>query len=205
MRLYNELMNRNVVRDGYDRMANKYLSERDKLKTAKYLYQLMKYLPKNAKILDLGCGAGIPVDDILIKAGHEVTGIDISTQQVKLARKNCPRGDYLVGDIANLKKNEYSVNAIVCFYTLFHLPRTQHKKLLTIMYSFLQKNGMLLMTMGDREFEGRHILHGEEMWSSQYGTKQNTKLVTESGFEILMNEIDNSGGERHQILLVRKI
>ncbi len=198
-------MNSSIVRDGYDRMANKYLSERDKLKTAKYLQQLMKYLPKNANVLDLGCGAGVPVDDILIKAGHEVLGLDISKEQIKLARKNCPRGDYAVADIAELKENEYQMDGIVCFYTLFHLPRTQHKKLLTIMRSFLRKNGMLLVTMGDREFEGKHVMHGEEMWSSQFGTTKNAQLVTGAGFEILLNEIDNSGGERHQIILARKI
>lgn len=198
-------MNSSIVRDGYDKMANKYLSERDKLKTAKYLQQLIKYLPKNAKILDLGCGAGVPVDDILIKAGYEVTGLDISKEQIKLARKNCPRGDYVVADIAELMMNEYQMGAIVCFYTLFHLPRTEHKKLLTIMHSFLQKNGMLLVTMGDREFEGRHVMHGEEMWSSQFGTAKNVQLVKDVGFEIIMNEIDRSGGERHQIILARKI
>lgn len=198
-------MNSSIVRDGYDRMANKYLSEREKLKTSKYLQQLMKYLPKNASVLDLGCGAGIPVDDILIKAGHEVLGLDISKEQIKLARKNCPRGDYAVADIAELKENEYQMDGIVCFYTLFHLPRTEHKKLLTVIHSFLQKNGMLLVTMGDREFEGRHVMLGEEMWSSQFGTTKNAKLVTDTGFEILLNEIDKSGGERHQIILARKI
>lgn len=198
-------MNRNVVRDSYDRMANKYLSERGRLKTAKYVHQLIKYLPNNSNILDLGCGAGVPVDDILIKTGHMVTGIDISTQQIKLARKNCPRGDYLISDIADLKKGEYSVGAVVCFYTLFHLPRTDHKKMISIMHSFLQKNGMLLITMGDREFEGEHKMHNEDMWSSQFGTVKNAQLVNAAGFEILMNEIDKSGGERHQIIMARKI
>lgn len=198
-------MNNSLVRDDYDRMANKYLSERDKLKTAKYLQQLMKYLPKNANVLDLGCGAGVPVDDIFIKAGYEVLGLDISKEQIKLARKNCPRGDYAVADIAELKMNEYQMDSVVCFYTLFHLPRTQHKTLLTVMQSFLQKNGMLLVTMGDREFEGKHVMHGEEMWSSQFGTARNHQIVCEAGFEIIMDELDRSGGERHQIILARKI
>ena len=39
------------------------------------------------RILDLGCGAGVPVDDILIKAGHEVIGIDNAVKQIELARK----------------------------------------------------------------------------------------------------------------------
>jgi SAM-dependent methyltransferase len=198
-------MNTSLIRSGYDKIAIKYLKNRDGLKSAKYIYQLLKYLPKQSSVLDLGCGAGVPVDDILIKAGCDVVGIDISKEQIKLAQKNCPRGDYLVSDIANLKMNEYLVNAVVCFYTIFHLPRNEHKKLLTIMHSFLQKGGMLLITMGDREFEGEHKMHDTPMWSSQFGTVKNHKIICEVGFEILIDEMDNSGGERHQIILARKI
>ncbi|KKU44623.1 MAG: type 11 methyltransferase, partial [Microgenomates group bacterium GW2011_GWA2_46_7] len=125
-------MEMDLVRDGYDKMARRYLAGRGRLKTDKYVRRLIKYLPKNATILDLGCGAGIPVDNILIKAGHLIVGIDVSSQQIKLARKNCPQGEYFVRDIAELKPREYQVQAVISFYTLFHLPRIQHANLLQI-------------------------------------------------------------------------
>ncbi len=198
-------MQTKLITDGYNKIAQVYLANRDRLKSAKHIHQLLKYLPKNSNILDLGCGAGVPIDDILIKSGNDVIGLDISRVQIDLARKNCPRGEYLVADITTLKKRDYLVNAVVCFYTLFHLPRNEHKKMLTTMNSFLQKDGMLLVTMGDREFEGEHKMYETPMWSSQYGTAKNRQLVNEAGFEIVTDEIDNSGGERHQIILARKI
>lgn len=198
-------MNSDLIRLGYDKIANVYLANRNRLKSAKYIQQLLKYLPKNATILDLGCGAGIPVDDILIKAGHSVIGIDISAEQIKLARKNCKNGQYLRGDIVDLKEGEYLVNAVVAFYAIFHIPRDQHLRILKTIASFLPRGGVLLITMGDREFEGNHLLHSTPMWSSQYGTAKNLKLVEVAGFKILMTEIDTSGGERHQIILVEKI
>lgn len=198
-------MKSSLIRDGYDKIAQTYLVNRDRLKSGKYVSQLLKYLPKQSTILDLGCGAGVPVDDILLKAGHSVIGMDISPEQIKLARKHCPRGEYLVGDISSLQKNEYSVEAVLSFYTIFHTPRANHGSLLKILASYLNRGGLLLITMGDREFEGEHELHGTKMWSSQFGTAKNRNLVESAGFKIITDELDNSGGERHQIILAEKL
>lgn len=197
-------MKSEINKVGYDRMAKAYLASRDRLKSAKYVQQLIKLIPKKSLILDLGCGAGIPVDDILLKAGHSVIGIDISSEQIELARKNCRGGDFVVGDINELKEREYQVQAVVSFYTLFHMPRDQHLKMLKIMASFLPTGGILLITMGDREFEGSHILYGETLWSSQFGTAKNRQLVEAAGFKIISEEIDRSGGERHQVIIGEK-
>lgn len=194
----------NLVRDGYDKIASVYLANRDRLKSGRHVQHLLKYLPKNSTILDLGCGAGTSVDDILLKAGHSIIGLDISSEQIKLARKQCPGGEYMVRDILDLKTGEYSVQAIVSIYAVFHLPRERQPAWLKTIASYLPKGGMLLTTMGDREFEGEHILHGQPMWSSQYGTAKNTQMVEAAGFHIILNEIDGSGGERHQVILAEK-
>ncbi len=197
-------MQNDLVRQGYNQVAQTYLARRDRLKSGKYVQKLLKLLPKKSIVLDLGCGAGVPVDDLLIKAGHEVIGIDISEEQIKLARANCPRGQYLVGDIQNLVEREYQVQAIVSFYTIFHVSRTKQGEVLKTLASFLPHDGLLLLTMGDRAFEGTHQLYDTTMWSSQYGTRENTALVEAAGFAILLNETDTSGGERHQVILAKK-
>lgn len=189
----------------YDAIARVYLANRDRLKSGKYVQQLLKQLPKNSTILDLGCGAGIPIDDVLLKAGHSVVGIDISSEQIKLARQNCPRGEFLVGDIQDLKVGDYRADAVVSFYTIFHINRAKQSQILKTIASYVDRGGWLLITMGDREFEGEHVLHGVKMWSSQYGTKKNRQMVESSGFRIIVDELDNSGGERHEIILAQKI
>lgn len=193
-----------IVKKGYDKIAVAYLDNRARLKSGKYVQLLLKYLPKNSSVLDLGCGAGVPVDDLLLKAGHEVVGIDISSEQIKLAKKNCPRGDYVVGNIEKLAVGDYQVDAVVSLYAIFHSPRVMHGKILKVIASCLKKRGYLLITMGDREFEGLHTLHGVEMWSSQYGTVKNKELVERAGFKIVFSDIDNSGGERHLVIMAQK-
>lgn len=132
-------------------------------------------------------------------------GIDVSSEQIKLARKNCPGGEFRVGDMMDLSENEYSAEAVVSFYTLFHIPRGEQGQMLKIMASYLKTGGMLLATMGDREFEGKHQLYGATMWVSQYGTAENKKMVERAGFKVMTDEIDTSGGERHQVILGQKL
>lgn len=188
----------------YDAISAIYLRNREMLKSGRHVRQLLKYLPKQSTILDLGCGAGVPVDDLLLKAGHHVIGIDISREQIKLARKHCPAGEYLVRDIADLHQGEYQVEGVVAMYSMFHLSRSKQGAVVKTIASFLSASGMFLVTMGDRAFEGEHTLYGAKLWSSQYGTEKNREIITEAGFDIVSESIDTSGGERHQVLLCKK-
>jgi 2-polyprenyl-3-methyl-5-hydroxy-6-metoxy-1,4-benzoquinol methylase len=198
-------MNNSMVQRAYDEMAIEYVSGRDELKTKKYLKLFTNLLRKNSTILDLGCGAGVPVDDVLVKQGFYVVGIDISTKMIELASKNCKGCEYRVADIQDLKYGEYSVGGIICLYTMFHLPRNKHAEILRVMASFLPINGPLLISMGDREWEGVHTMYGQKVWASQWGIDKNLQLVKNAGFEIIFDTIDKSGRESHQIILaIRK-
>lgn len=194
----------NNVRFGYNKVHPVYLSHRVDLKSSTYVQKLLRLLRPHSTILDLGCGAGVPVDDLLIKAGHSVKGFDISEEMIAQARRKVPAGDYAVRDVATLKAGEFVSDAVVCFYALFHLPRGQHGTILRTIHSFLPTGGILLITMGDKPFEGFTDFYGVQMWWSQWGPTKNRELVQAAGFTILEDQIDRSGGESHQILLLRK-
>lgn len=194
-----------LIKQSYDQMVEAYANERHQLRSDKYLRDFEQLLPKQGSVLDLGCGNGVPVAEYLIKRGFLVTGIDISSEQIKRAKQNCPRGEFILGDLEELQMGEYFVDGVVSFYTIFHLPRTNHLRILKTINSFLPIGGALLITMGDRDFEGFHSLYGEKMWSSHYGPAKNVELVQKAGFEIILDEIDTSGRERHQIILAKKI
>ena len=105
----------------------------------------------------------------------------------------------------SLKNGEYSVDAVISFYAIFHIPREKHEDILEKINSFLPKNGLILITMGVEEWEGTGEFHGSKMFWSYFGAKKNRELVKQAGFEIIFDEIDTSGGERHLIILAKKL
>jgi 2-polyprenyl-3-methyl-5-hydroxy-6-metoxy-1,4-benzoquinol methylase len=87
------------VRDGYNVAAKAYSSVfRDQFKNNKHLDLLIEHLPEKASILDIGCGSGKPIDAYLVERGFSVIGIDISEEQIKLAKQNVPSADFRVAD-----------------------------------------------------------------------------------------------------------
>ena len=123
-------MNKRLVSEGYNKIARRYSLSRNQFESLKYLEKLNSLLKPNSRILDLGCGAGKPVDEFFINHGHKIIGIDISSEQIRLAKKNIPAGLFKLKDITALKENEFEVEAVVSFYTIFHIPRKKTPKTL---------------------------------------------------------------------------
>lgn len=203
---YHKILDSNIlVRESYNKIADDYFSTRDQFKNLKHLKRLNSLLKRGSTILNIGCGAGVPIDKYLVEKGHHVIGIDISFKQIDLARKNVPQGKFEVKDMSGLKENEFHVDAVVSFYTIFHIPREKHLELLQKVNSFLPKGGLILITMGATEWEGTEEFHGTKMFWSHYGTEKNRELVIKAGFNVIFDEINSSGGEKHLIILARKV
>lgn len=194
-----------LVKFGYNKVAETYLSNRDQFSNNKYLEKLTELLKPGATVLDIGCGSGVPVDKYLVDKGFKVIGIDFSEKQIELAKKNVPQAAFEVEDMMELKMDEYQVDAVVAFYAISHTPRETHQDLFNKINSFLPKGGLVLVTMGIGDYEGlEDDFHGVKMWWSHYGADKNIEIVKKAGFEILFSEIDDSGGESHLIILAKK-
>lgn len=193
------------VKAAYDEAAQAYLNGRDLFKNDKYLLKLQELLKPNSTILDLGCGSGMPVDSFFVKKGHRVIGLDISKKQIELAKKNVLKANFKVKDMSTLKEEEFSVDAVISFYAIFHIPRQEHEQLFKKINSFLSLGGLLLVTMGASDWQGSEEFFGVKMFWSHYGVGKNKQMVEKAGFEILLSEIDEAGGEQHQVIIARKV
>lgn len=204
---YNQIMKnmRQLVKDAYNKCAVNYSQYRFIFKNKKYLEELNGYLENGSKILDVGCGAGIPIDDYLISKGHKLTGVDISEKQIELARINVPKATYLINNMSEMNFPSNSFDAIVSFYAIFHIPKEEHLELFKKIYSFLKNGGLFLATLGYEEWEGSEEFHGVTMHWSHFGKDKNLELVKQAGFEIIKAETDDSGGEHHFVVLAKKL
>jgi len=193
------------VLSAYESLGKKYLDYRSELKSDAYVRAFSKKLKKSATVLDVGCGAGLPVDDILTKDGHIVMGLDLSPSLISLARRLVPAASYTVTDMRNLACGEYKVDGVVCLYAIFHIPRSEHKRMLETFASFLPIGGWMLISLGDRAYEGVHEMYGVTSYSSQWGSVENRRIVESAGFKIEVEEFATSSGERHQMILAQKL
>lgn len=191
------------VRTAYNRIAADYAAARAQFKSLPYLERLAALLPPAGRVLDLGCGAGLPVSGFFAERGFAVTGLDISPRMVDLARANVPGARFEVGDMLDLKPGQYAFDGIVSFYSVFHVAREQHVGLFQVLHSFLHRNGALLVTMGAEAWEGSEPFHGVEMHWSHYDAAENRRLLEAAGFTVIADEIDTSEDERHQVLIAR--
>src|ERR1051325_11727327 len=128
-----------LVQRGYDLCAAAYAEARQG-EAAPELDLLTCRLTAGALVLDIGCGAGIPIAWTL--AQHfRVTGVDISGEQIRRARSNVPSETFIEGDIMSLTFPPASFDAVVAFYALFHLPREEHPELLQRIHTWLKPSG----------------------------------------------------------------
>jgi ubiquinone/menaquinone biosynthesis C-methylase UbiE len=122
-----------------------------------------------------------------------------------LSKKNVPKAKFIKGDFSKLKLKSNSVDAIVSFYAIFHIPRSEHKKILKKMHNLLRPNGYLLITLGFNEMKmdvGKFV-DSKMAWSS-YSAEKNKQLVEQTGFKIKLLEEEHHDGEHHLWILAQK-
>ena len=180
-----------LVEEGYDRVALRYLEwSTPSIARMKYLHKLLEYLPKQAEVLELGCGAGVPCTQLL--AQHAlVTANDISAAQIALAKQHVPEARLIHSDMMSLKFPPNTYDAIVAFYSIIHLPRVEQKTLIMRLSEWLRPDGYLLLNLGTRD---DHISMnpnwlGCPMYWSGYDADTNRGMIHQAGLKILEAEI----------------
>ena len=193
-----------IVQSSWDKIGSIYDSYRDKHKIDSELAEIVTLLPEHGKVLDVGSGSGEPVAKFLFEHGLEVTGIDISENMVKLARKNVPKATFTQMDILALDFEENSFDGLICVYTLWHIPREEHAQIYRNFHRILKPNGLLVINTGLRESEGMTDFFGEPMLWSNHHPKTTLKLVQDAGFSIEFEGIKERGEEFQYWIYARK-
>jgi SAM-dependent methyltransferase len=190
---------RHSVESGYDLMAEQYLAtkNREDPLALTALGDLASLLPRDAAVLDLGCGAGVPVTRWLSDKGFAVTGVDVSARQLELARTYVPEATFIKADMTEVTFPPGSLDAVVAFYSIIHLPRTEHPALLGRIHRWLRPEGIFLATMTLTDYEGRDDDWegwGAPMVWSHYDGDTNLAMLREAGFGIRYAEPRTGGG-----------
>jgi SAM-dependent methyltransferase len=184
---------REVVARGYDTIAERYL-EWSPLRPSgprrAYLDRACELIPDGARVLDLGCGAGVPMARALAEGRH-LTGVDISATQVELARRNVPAGTFVHADMTALAFDPASFDAVVAFYSLTHVPRDDVPPLLARIRDWIRPGGTFLASMGVEDDPGtvEEGWLGVDMYFSHFSARKNRRLVEDAGMVVDSAEV----------------
>jgi cyclopropane fatty-acyl-phospholipid synthase-like methyltransferase len=185
----------------YDNVYDKYaqIAENEVWPRTIWLKKLLKLLPHHSSVLDIGCGSGVPADQMIAKE-HILTGIDISKVQIELARKNVPSGTFIRADLSVVQFNESTFNAIVAFYTFEQVPRSTHAQIFRKIATWLKPGGYFLFSVEDADYDdAKGNWLGVPIFLSVYKPEYMKKLITEAGFEILESLIDKQIEGDHEV------
>ncbi|CAL9635204.1 Trans-aconitate 2-methyltransferase [Streptomyces sp. enrichment culture] len=118
---------------------------------------LAQRLPSGARVLDLGCGTGLPTARQLADAGCRVVGVDLSEGMVELARRNVPEAEFHRADIADLRPGGPldlgRFDAVAAFFSLLMLPRAEIPLALASIHGLLQPGGLLVLSMVEADVD----------------------------------------------------
>ena len=153
-------------------------------------YETWKPLLGNVEgldVLDLACGDG-HTSRILAERGAKVVGVDISPEQIKLAREQNPLGiTYFVDDAAKLKLDRSF--DMVCPSFLFHYAPDMDtlRKMVEGVAKHLKKDGrMVALAAAPQPIVPRHI-------GAAHSTRWGAGAPWKEGSEVIMDFYDLDG------------
>ena len=192
-----------IVMNGYNKIAKKYNATRFIFDNSRELEEFASLLPKNAKVLDVGCGDGVPNTKFLVKSGFDVTGVDFSENQLKLARKNVPKATFILKDMTKLDFKNDSFDGLTACYSIIHVPKEKHSSLFQSFHRILKPQGIMLISLGHHEWEGTEEFYGAKMFWSHHSPEVSLQIIKDAGFNIIFSKYIVGYGEKHFWILAK--
>ncbi len=198
------------VRRGYDVVSEAYRGDDYAYDGSGYEKVLNLVLPElrcGQRVLELGCGCGIPVTKTLTEV-CDVTGVDISRVQLARARKLVPGVSLVEADMCRLAFRAAAFRGVVAFYSLIHVPLDDQRALLGRLWEWLEPRGFLLASVGYQKWTGSEEdwcgVPGAMMFWSHEDRATYRRWFEEAGFVIEREEFMPEGTGGATVLLARK-
>jgi ArsR family transcriptional regulator len=181
--MVNELIeNRQAESRAYfDKVAGDWRQIRESIADSKeYLAEIKKSIPQEAALLELGCGSGIMISQLMPRSG-ETIGVDYSPAMLSEARENLSKYkvDLRLGYLEHLPLADGSVDIALCHMVLHHLQ--DPSKALSEAARVLKKSGKMIIIDLEQHSDERLREVFAHRWLG-FDTKELSRTAKQAGF-----------------------
>jgi cyclopropane fatty-acyl-phospholipid synthase-like methyltransferase len=200
-----------IVASGYDLISDRFADWRDRVEgdpRRGWAEDLVARLEPGARVLEFGCGSGSP-ETVLLAGRFQLTGVDVSAEQIRRARERVPSADLVHADVLEVELPGGSFDAVCSFYVLNHVPREHLGPLLERIAGWLRPGGLAMNAFGASDLPGwTGEWLGAETFFAGYEPAVNSRLVEDAGLTILRDEVvrlvEPEGPVEFQWILARR-
>ena len=209
---------RDLVRRGYDAISLAYRGDdgqapaapaapaapgEDVSRYAGWVDELAGLLPPGARVVDLGCGAGIPATRALAGHGLQVIGVDFSAVQLRRARRLVPAASLIQADMTALQLRPASADAVVSLYALIHVPLADQRALFPRIRDWLRPGGYFLAIVGAGRWTGTEQYLGADMFWDHADAGTYLRWFEAARLTPLWSRYIPDGDSGHTLILAR--
>src|SRR5262245_9563283 len=119
--------------NGYEGVAAEFLASRGRSCStaigARRIRDWARTLPRGAAVLDLGCGPGLPLTEVLVIEGLNVYGVDASPSFVEAFRNNLPGTPVVCEAVEESTFFDRMFDGVLSWGLIFLLPAEEQRRL----------------------------------------------------------------------------
>jgi SAM-dependent methyltransferase len=166
----------------WDRQRGRDLFERP------WLDRFLALLPRDPRVLDIGCGMGEPVARYLIARGARVTGLDSSASLIALCEVRFPNQEWRVGDMRALDLGE-RFDGLLAWHSFFHLAPEDQRPMFARFAAHASPGAALMFTSGWDEGTAIGRWQGEPLYHGSLAPAEYRRRLDENGFGVIDHKV----------------
>jgi len=183
--------------NGHEEAAEEFMHRRNSLIGAAVVRAWSGTLAHGAKVLDLGCGHGIPISQALINDGFAVYGVDASAKMIAAFRERFPHAHAECSSVEDSEFFNTTFDGVVAWGLMFLLSPGIQRLVIRKVARALKRGGKFIFTSPRVAVTWIDVLTGRESTSLGFQTYQ--EILLAEGLVLSGEQSDE--GENHYYLV----
>jgi SAM-dependent methyltransferase len=179
---------------GYEGVSAEFLARRGSGRSTgvgvNAVRQWARTLPRGAAVIDLGCGPGFPITEVLVAEGLTVFGVDAAPSFVQAFRRNLPDTPVVCEPVQESRFFDRTFDAVLAWGLMFLLSPEDQQRLIQRIAGILAPAGRLLFTSPAEPLVWNDAMTGLE--SSSPGAEEYRRQLAAVGL-FVSSEYEDEG------------